>query len=226
MTLVDKNTLKTNHKVNVNPEHGRTVADAYDTLQHNPKDPGVIEAYDAFKTETREQFDDLTKGGLKITKLGPGEDGYASAEAMHNDILENKHLSYFPSEEGFGKENNFDHPMLQGSGVLDPGGKDIPHNDLFRIVHDVNGHNLSDLSDFSVEGEQSAFLTHRQQYSPIAQKALFTETAGQANWGAFNRKSGLSNMRKITAGKVNELDFAEQKAGIFPDEIINGKWHE
>ncbi len=60
----------------------------------------------------------------------------------------------------------------------------------------------------------------------MAQQALFTETAGQANWGAFNRRSGLDNLRKIEAGKFNELEFAEQKAGILPREIIEGKWHE
>jgi hypothetical protein len=226
MPLVDKNTIKRRHTVNINPEHGRTIADAYDSLEHNPKDPGVIEAYDAFKNETKEQFDDLISNGLKVTKLGPGETGYTTAEEMHNDIINNKHLKYFPSEEGFGKENNFDHPMLAGSGLTDPNGKEIPHNDLFRIVHDVNGHNLGDMSDFSAEGEHAAFLTHRQQYTPLAQKALFTETAGQANWGAFNKKSGIENLRKINEGKFNELDFAEQKAAIFPDEIIQGKWHE
>jgi hypothetical protein len=101
----------------------------------------------------------------------------------------------------------------------------MPNNDLFRIVHDVNGHVLGNLSDFSPEGEHQAFLTHRQQYSPEAGKALYTETAGQANWGAFSREHGESNRRKILDGKHDELVFAEQKATILPDHIRNGDHH-
>lgn len=218
--------IKTRHNVVMNPEHGRMIADAYDNLQHTPNDTRTQEAYKAFNQETLQQFNDLRSKGLQVRKLKSGEPGYATAEDMHKDIMENNSLSYFPTEEGFGTdEKPAEHPMLQGSGVVDADGKEIPFNDIFRIVHDVNGHNLGDMSDFSAEGEQAAFLTHRQQYSPIAQRALFTETAGQANWGAFNKVSGLDNLRKIAAGKHDEIVFAEQKAGLFPDEIIFGKWH-
>lgn len=226
MPLVDKNTIKRRHDVNINPEHGRTIADAYDKLEHKPNDPAVKEAYTAFQNETKEQFDDIMKSGIKIKKLGPNDKGYSTAQEMHDDIIKNRSLKYFPTEQGFGTGSSQDHPMLAGSGIIDSEGKEMPHNDLFRIVHDINGHNLGDMSDFSAEGEHAAFLTHRQQYSPIAQKALFTETAGQANWGAFNRRSGMDNLKKISAGKFNELEFAEQKAGLLPDEIINGRWHE
>jgi len=218
--------IKTRHSVKMNPEHGRMIADAYDNLQHTPNDTRTQEAYKAFSQETLQQFNDLRSKGLQIRKLKSGEPGYTTAEDMHKDITENNHLSYFPTEEGYGTdEKPAEHPMLQGSGVVDADGKEIPFNDIFRIVHDVNGHNLGDMSDFSAEGEHAAFLTHRQQYSPIAQRALFTETAGQSNWGAFNKVSGLDNLRKIAAGKHNELVFPEQKAGLLPDEIIFGKWH-
>ena len=219
--------IKTRHNVVMNPEHGRMIADAYDNLQHTPNDTRTQEAYKAFNQETLQQFNDLRSKGLQVRKLKSGEPGYSTAEDMHKDIMENNSLSYFPTEEGFGTdEKPAEHPMLQGSGVVDADGKEIPFNDIFRIVHDVNGHNLGDMSDFSAEGEHAAFLTHRQQYSPIAQRALFTETAGQANWGAFNKVSGLDNLRKIAAGKHDEIVFGEQKAGLFPDEIIFGKWHE
>ena len=221
------NPIKTNHKVKINPEHGLAIADGYDNLKHSPGDPDVKAAYDSLIKETRTQYDDLISGGLKVTKLKEGERGYINAEEMHTDLKENNHLSYFPTEQGFGaNEGNFqDHPMLTGSGIVGLDGNDIPNNDLFRIVHDINGHNKSDLSDFSPEGEHKAYLTHKQQYSPTAGRALFTETAGQANWGVFNRKSGEKNRQKIIRGDL-DLDFAEQKAGIFPDSIINGKHHQ
>jgi hypothetical protein len=219
--------VKTDHKVKINPEHGTEIADGYDQLKHRPNDPDVKASYDSLINETKQQYDDLIKGGLKVTKLKKDEAGYVTADEMHKDITENHHLKYFPTEHGFGAnaENFQDHPMLRGTGEIDLEGKDIPANDLFRIVHDIQGHNLSQ-SDFSPEGEHKAYLTHKQQYSPLAGKALFTETAGQANWGAFNRKSGESNRQKILRGQEADLDFAEQKAGLFPDSIINKRHHQ
>ncbi len=224
IALQPKAGLQTFHKVKIDPTQGAEIADAYDAAEHKPNDQGVISAYKAFNDETATQYDELINNGLKVTKLGEGDEGYATAQEMHDDILNNNHLSYFPSEQGFGQDTGGDHPMLGASGRFD-GENSMPHNDLFRIVHDVNGHNLGDLADFSPEGEHQAFLTHKQQYSPAAQGALFTETAGQANWGAFNRKSGASNRRKIIDGKHNELEFAEQKATILPDSIVNGSHH-
>ena len=216
--------IQTFHKVKIDPTQGAEIADAYDAAEHSPNDPGVIEAYKAFNDETVQQYDEMIDSGLKITKLKEGEQGYATSQEMHDDILKNNHLSYFPSSQGFGQDAGGDHPMLQSSDRFD-GENSMPYNDVFRIVHDVNGHNLGDLSDFSPEGEHQAFLTHKQQYSPLAQKALFTETAGQANWGVFNKVSGESNRRKIIDGKHNELVFAEQKATILPDNILNGEHH-
>ena len=57
-------------------------------------------------------------------------------------------------------------------------------------------------------------------YSPLANKALATETMGQNNWVNFSDKYGESNRKDPKNTK-----FAEQKAGLMPDNIINGKWH-
>lgn len=219
--------IQTSHKVKIDPTQGQEIADGYDELAHDPNNPQVKASYDSLIKETKQQYDDLVSGGLQITKLKQGEKGYITADEMHKDIVDKNHLSYFPTEHGFGanSENFQDHPMLAGSGVIGLDGNELPNNDLFRIVHDINGHNLSDQSDFSPEGEHQAYLTHKQQYSPLAGKALFTETAGQANWGVFNRKSGESNRQKIIRGEEDTLDFAEQKAGLFPDSIINGNHH-
>lgn len=219
--------IQTSHKVKIDPAQGMEIADHYDNLKHTPNDPNTKAAYDSLIKETRQQYDEMINNGLKITKLKKGEKGYITADEMHNDVEKNSHLSYFPTEHGFGaNEHKFqDHPMLQGTGIIGVDGKEMKANDMFRIVHDINGHHLGDKSDFSPEGEHAAYLTHKQQYSPLAGKALFTETAGQANWGVFNRKSGESNRQKIIRGEEADLDFAEQKAGLFPDEVINGNHH-
>ena len=145
--------------VKINPDHGAEIADGYDALRHSPNEPETKAAYDALIGETRQQYDVLAEGGLKVTKLKQNQTGYSTAEEMHKDI-ESGHLSYFPTEHGFGanSENFQDHPMLTGSGIVGADGKEVANNDLFRIVHDINGHNLANKADFAPEGEQSAFL--------------------------------------------------------------------
>jgi len=212
--------------VKINPDHGAEIADGYDALRHSPNEPETKASYDALMSETRQQYDKLTEGGLKVTKLKKNQVGYTTAEEMHNDIASGN-LKYFPTEHGYGanSEKFQDNPMLTGSGIIGADGKEVANNDLFRIVHDINGHNLANKADFSPEGEHSAFLKHREQYTPLAGKALFTETAGQANWGIFNKKSGGKNMRLISQGRESEIEFAEQKSGLFPDSMINKEYH-
>jgi hypothetical protein len=212
--------------VKINPDHGAEIADGYDALRHSPNEPETKASYDALISETRQQYDKLTEGGLKVTKLKKNQTGYTTADEMHKDIASGN-LKYFATEHGYGanSEKFQDNPMLTGSGIVGADGKEVANNDLFRIVHDINGHNLANKADFSPEGEHSAFLKHREQYTPLAGKALFTETAGQANWGIFNKKSGESNMRLISKGRESEIEFAEQKAGLFPDSMINKEYH-
>ena len=212
--------------VKINPDHGAEIADGYDALRHSPNEPETKASYDALMSETRQQYNKLTEGGLKVTKLKKNQVGYTTAEEMHNDIASGN-LKYFATEHGYGanSEKFQDNPMLTGSGIIGEDGKEVANNDLFRIVHDINGHNLANKADFSPEGEHSAFLKHREQYTPLAGKALFTETAGQANWGIFNKKSGNKNMRLISQGRESEIEFAEQKAGLFPDSMINKEYH-
>ena len=209
----------------MNQKDGETIANAYDKMLHDPNNPGVKESYSAFIKETEDQFNELKKNGLRIDPIKPGTNPYQTADDLHNDLKKNNHIYYYPSEEGFGStDNKFgDHPLLKESNVTYKG-KKLLNNDVFRIVHDINGHNLAN-SDFSPEGEHNAFLSHRKMYSPLAGKALFTETAAQANWGSYNKKSGASNRKLMEQGRVNELIFADQKAGLLPDDIINTEWH-
>ena len=55
--------------VKINPDHGAQIADGYDALRHSPNEPETKAAYDALISETRQQYDKLAEGGLKITKL-------------------------------------------------------------------------------------------------------------------------------------------------------------
>jgi hypothetical protein len=204
--------------VKINPEHGRIIADEYDKLKHDPENPEVKEAYGSLIKETNQQFKDLIGGGLTIDKIKPGETPYTSSKEMHNDVEKNNHLYYFPTEEGYGSGGK-GHPMLQPT-EFKQGDKPMLANDVFRIVHDINGHHLAGNSGFGPKGEHQAYLQHKKMFSPSAQKALFTETAGQNNWVNFSKKYGEFN-RKNPKNTI----YAEQKASLFPSNILEAVFH-
>ncbi len=207
--------------VQLNPEHGKTIANAYEGMKHDPNHPDVKAAYGALIGETGNQFKKLLGSGLKISQIKSGQaNPYKSSKEMHQDVKNNKHLWYFPTEQGFGEGDQTpkDHPMLAPT-TFKHGDKQLLANDVFRIVHDINGHHIGGESGFGPTGEHQAYLTHKKQYSPLAQKALASETMGQNNWVNFG-PHGEQNRANPSNTK-----FAEQKAGLLPDNIINGKWH-
>jgi hypothetical protein len=217
-----KKSLPSAPKVNLNPEHGKIVADAYENMKHDPNHPHVKAAYDALINETKQQFKDMINNGFKVSALKPNQENpYPTSKHLHIDIKQNKHMWFFPTEQGYGEANEApkDHPLLQPTEFhLD--GKPLLANDLFRIVHDYRGHHLGGESTFGPKGEHQAYLTHKKDYSPLAQKALASETLGQNS--AVNYGKNAAHNR---ANPKNTI-FAEQKAGLLPDNIINGRWHE
>ncbi len=199
-------------KLTVDPNYGRLVADHYEKLDHKPNDPKVKKAYDVFIKETLDQARDLQKKGVKFQM-----EGYKNADAMMKDVRENKHLLYRPSDNDYkGLE---DHPMFQMTNIRNSNGDRMRVNDVFRAVHDINGHTIAD-SQFTPVGELEAYLQHKKMYSKDAQRALFTETQGQGLWVNYNKKTGKKNRDLQKMGKVEGLSFPKQKADIFPDEII------
>jgi len=205
--------------VKINPQHGKIIADAYHSMKHEPDNPQVKASYHALISETGEQFKNLIKGGLKIDRI-KGENPYPDSKSMHKDVEENNHLYYFPTEAGFGNESGVhkDHPMLQPTEFKHEG-KPMLANDVFRIVHDINGHHVGGKSGFGPKGEHQAYLTHRKMYSPKAHGALATETMGQNNWVNFGPHG-----EKNRANPKNTI-YAEQKAGLLPSHIVNGVFH-
>ena len=207
------------HEVKINPEHGKIIADAYQKMPHTPNDPETADAYGALINETNSQFKNLLKGGLKIDKI-TGENPYPNSKTMHDDIEQNNHLYYYPTSSGFGSSGREykDHPMLQPT-EFKINDEPLLANDVFRIVHDINGHHKGGKTTFGPKGEHQAFLQHKQMYTPLARKALFTETAAQNNWVNFG-PHGEQN-RKDPTNTV----FADQKAGILPEHVREGNFH-
>ena len=209
-------------QVKINPEHGKIIANAYGAMKHDPNHPQVKAAYNAFIGETKNQFKDLIASGLKISKIQPGQENpYKTSKDLHNDLATNNHMWYFPTEQGFGSEGETpkDHPMLQPAGI-NHGGHQLLNNDAMRIVHDVNGHFKGGQSSFGPRGEHQAFLTHKKMYSPLAQKALASETLGQSSTVNFGPHAAHNKAHP------EKTIYAPQKAGLLPDSIINGEWHK
>lgn len=196
----------------VNPDLGKKIAQAYDELKHDPNDPAVKRAYDALIKETMDQYQAIKKSGLKVRRIEPGQENpYKSSADLLKDIQENNQMWYYPTTSGFGTGEAAGHPLLQKTAEL-YNDEPMLANDIFRIVHDYYGHGKKGVG-FGPIGEENAWRTHRQMFTPEAAKALTTETRGQNSWVNFGPK-GEANR----ANPANTT-YAEQKAGLLPDWV-------
>jgi GNAT superfamily N-acetyltransferase len=207
----------------VDPNHASKIAAAYGEMKHDPNHPDVKSAYGALINETKDQYNHIKGAGLKTSKIKPGQENpYSSgSKALFEDIKNNNHMWYYPTEQGFGNGSDqaTDHPMLASSGIKDEEGKDMPNNDLFRIAHDYFGHSAHG-HGFGPNGEEGAWKHHMQMYTPEAQKALTTETRGQNSTVNFG-PNGEAN-RKDPKNTI----FADQKAGLMPDWTHSTQAHK
>lgn len=198
----------------VDPQRAARIADAYAKMENNPNSPKVKKAYDAMIEETMEQYEALRKKGYKFSFMPESGDIYGNPRNAINDIVLNKRLSVFPTEQGFGGPSaaaaSEANPLLMRTGEYWDG-KPVTANDVFRAVHDVFGHAKHGVG-FRAGGEENAFQAHARMYSPEALPAAASETRGQNSWvnfgpfGEFNRKASPS----LT-------EYAEQKTGIMPE---------
>jgi hypothetical protein len=205
--------------VPVNVPRAKAIAQAFEVMPHTPSDPMVQRSYEALAKETRDQYLTLKRLGVKFERM-PEVDPYAATPRLAiKDLLENKHMYYFPSDIGFGSGQMsaaelMANPMMKGSGIK-IGGKEVPYNDLFRIVHDVFGHGKEGVG-FRAAGEENAWRSHGRMYSPEALPAMTAETRGQNSWVNFG-PFAAQNRGASAAGTV----YAPQKAGMLPQWVID-----
>lgn len=200
--------------VKADPERGKRIADAYEQMPHAPNDPKVKRAYKALIKETLAQYQIVKDLGIKIEVIKPGmENPYPEGPRQVLEDLRNGHLWLFPTEAGFGSENQAaDHPLLAKTKEK-IGDHVLLANDVFRIVHDVFGHGKEG-NGFGPHGEENAWQSHMPMYSPLAAQAMTTETRGQNSWVNFG-KLGETNQ----ANKKDTV-YADQKAGLLPDWVM------
>lgn len=201
-------------------QRARLIAAAYDRMKNAPDDPKVKAAYDALIEETLAQYNALKDSGINFSFLRDNmPDPYAETPALgYKDIIENRNLTVFPTDFGYGTNPDFDasaNPLLAPVGLI--GDKpDAVANDAFRVVHDAFGHMGSGNPQFRSKGEERAWLQHSRMFSPEAKGAMTTETRGQNSWVNF----GPHANRNLTASGADTV-YADQKVGLMPDWTLD-----
>ena len=194
-------------------DRANNLAIAYQNMIDNPNNPAVKKSYNALIDESMAQYEALRKKGYKFDFIPKSGDLYGNPRNAINDVVTNKHLSVFPTQQGFGgasaAQASETNPMLMRTGEK-WNGQDVTANDLFRAVHDVFGHAKHGVG-FRATGEENAFLSHARMFSPEALPALASETRGQNSWVNF----GPYGQKNINANPLL-TEYAEQKTGLLP----------
>jgi len=226
--------------VRLNPEKSFKVGMAYDSMKHDPFNPLVRKAYEAMAQETLEQYQAIVDAGYKVEMHYSQEEPYANSREAIRDIRENKRLKVLATDFNFGDPNNAvkdsdikENPLLVMSVYKDSNGRQMRVNDVFRYVHDFFGHSERG-NGFGPIGEENAWDVHARMYSPLARRAMTSETRGQNSWVNFVNESNIEINRKRdlvrrleTEGKIVEAAeirkgigstrFADQKIGLMPE---------
>lgn len=197
-------------------QRAKLIAAAFEEMKNAPDDPKVKAAYDALIEETLAQYKAIEDSGISFKFLREGmSDPYASTPALgYKDIVENKNLTVFPTDFGYGTDTSFDpssNPLLTPVGRIGDKANAVA-NDAFRVVHDVFGHMGSGNPQFRPKGEERAWLQHSRMFSPEARGAMTTETRGQNSWLNF----GPYAERNLGASGADTV-YADQKVGLMPE---------
>jgi hypothetical protein len=189
----------------------------------------VPASYEQLAKENAQQLDRMMNQGMNLS-YHKGDLNYAGSPQMLEDALINKHMYTYAGGEP--------HELLNR---IDPY-TGLNENQVFRAVHDYYGHGPTGAS-FGPKGEELAFGSHSQLYSPLAKMAAATETRGQnsfVNYSGINADLQkqmiplkLQQERLARAGqdtsavdaKLAELgaqtQYAQQKAFLLPPEMID-----
>jgi hypothetical protein len=219
-------------------ENAKRISDAFIAMKHAPQDLEVARAYRQMIKETEDQYNAIIDAGYSV--VVNNTEPYKNSNEMINDLRNNKSVKIFSTESAFGdtpitEEQRRDNPLLAKTKYKDANGVPLLANDLFRFVHDFFGH--SELGNsFGAKGEENAWNVHARMYSPLARRAMTTETRGQnsfVNFSGINekvdklrekvrkqREEGDEAGAMESANELYELTtFADQKVGLLPEEF-------
>lgn len=204
-----------NSYATVNVPRAERIAQAFEEMKHDPQNPEVKAAYDALVKETTAQYKAVIDSGLKVEFIDFDKTGdpYAgNPRAMTEDVRKNNHMWVFSTRDGFGSSDfdPADNPLLAETEFEISGQKALV-NDLFRVVHDYFGH-VKEGVGFRAAGEENAWRAHMAMFSPLAGRALTTETRGQNSWVNYGP---FAEFNKTASGA--DTKYADQKIGLLPE---------
>lgn len=180
-----------------------------ETLQDNPRAAFAIQheyrhrqghteertrkAYEAMRRETADQYDFMTRptdqGGLGIVHEVTQHDPYGGPEELAEDLRQGRIKTFSTKSTG-------GHTFFTDE-----------ENDKFRAVHDFFGHAAIGRG-FSRHGEEAAYQSHVQMYSPAAREALASETRGQNTFLNYSPEGGFPD-QSPGAALVGMSKFAQ-----------------
>lgn len=182
------------HYVEVDAERARKISAEYEKLPTVAGDWQTSAGYRFLLRELIDQWRILEGFGYKLLPWAEQGQPYADSREMRDDVRNNKRLYFFTGGDP--------HPYLND--VTETG---FTGNEMLRAVHDCFGH-AAEGYGFGARGEENAWIHHSMMFSPLAQKALTTETRGQNSWVNFGPASHLP---------ASERPYAEQKVAILPE---------
>ena len=173
----------------------------------------LVEAsYSAAEKETGEQFDHLP---LKI-QFHSGHLNYHDSNEMMRDMFLHGNLTTYQGGDRHQYLNKI-HPVLG-----------VSSNDVLRAVHDAYSHGIMG-SSFGPKGEEIAYQTHAQMYSPLARIAVAGETRQQNSLVNYTTKNldilrEMESIRKKRNKHINNgnIEAANQESKNLRD--VGGKW--
>ena len=176
-------------------------------------------AYGQASKETAEQFKTIPN---KVEFWGPEnytssdylyrakELGMKPAELMRQELSQGKPFQVF-------KDTTNPHPYMA---EIDPV-TGANANEKFRAVHDYYGHlGTKTPNTFGPKGEENAWMTHKQMYSPLAEPALTAETRGQNSWVNYVDPENVA----LRAQNKPTVNYAPNVPALLPPEASNPRY--
>ena len=127
----------------------------------------VIKSYSALEKEIEMQYAELLNTGITI-EYHDGAAEYMDSSELQSDVMLYDHLWTFKGGEP--------HYFLNKADI---NGITLDHK--FRSIHDYFGHVVNN-NPFGPSGEETAFASHVQMFSPLAAIAMASETRGQNSY--------------------------------------------
>lgn len=170
------------------------------------------QSYKQLEKETAQQFSALP---VKMS-FHNGDLNYLDSSEMLRDIVGHNHLTVFRG----GDRHEFLNKVDPATG--------LNSNEQFRAVHDYFGHAIRG-NPFGAKGEEIAWASHQQMFSPLARIAMTAETRGQnsfVNYTPINAEliAKMESVRKVQNQAKRVGDQATVDAAAEELRKLGSEW--